>query len=133
MPDYTLSQIKNMQDEATRRVQEMNRRNRRGGADEKQTDRHHEQNANHRGGQSAEKKSEKHSQKENKPFSDIGSLFGFGKSGDSPIGLSFLRNFDIKSLLKNADQSLILVIILLLSGGEETDHLLLMALLYILL
>jgi len=126
MPDYTLSQIKSMQDEATRRVQEMNRRNRRGIDDtNRQANIHREQNA--------EPKNEKQNKKESKPFSDIGSLFGFGKSGDSPIGLNFLRNFDIKSLLKNADQSLILVIIILLSGGEETDHLLLMALLYILL
>ena len=127
--DYSLDDIKKMQNEATRQVREMNERgkpNTPGGESRSQTDAQHEP------------------KKQNAPNQNnlgalLSSFLSPPKTNHNPqqeqkktFGFDFLKNFDIRSLLKNADQSLILMIILMLSG-ENTDHLLVMALIYIMI
>jgi len=129
MNDYSLDDIKKMQNEATRQVREMNERGR----------------GNPTGNENrSSSASRTDSKRQNAPNqNNLGALLNNflspPKTNHNPqhepkktFGFDFLKNFDIRSLLKNADQSLILMIILMLSG-ENTDHLLVMALIYIMI
>ena len=117
--DYTLDQIKAMQNEATRRVREMNERSR-NIAESKRTNQQNfctDQKDNYLKQQISP---------ENEPVSQT--------KKKSPFGLNFLKSLDFKSLIgENSEQTILLLLILLLMNEQNPDELLIFALIYIML
>lgn len=113
MADYTLAQIRAMQEDAANRVREMNRRSK-----------------------STLSKSNgammNHSDKE-QPQKPVDK----SKSNEMTVNhknpLSFLKSLDLRQLISGGEQSMLLLLILILMTDSEGDDFLIYALIYIML
>lgn len=121
MSDYTMAQIKSMQEEATRRVREMNERSKRTVQNANQA-----RNTKPNPPPQQTPRSESPQKKEHKsPPSE---------SAPKKGPLNFLNFFDIKKLIgDNSEQALLLLLILVLISDNTSDEYLIYALIYIML
>lgn len=117
MTEYSPAKLKEMQEEATRRVREMNRRYKstleRANSSCMNENRSTDDSAN---GRSSDCADDKNLQKKK-------------QSG----ALNFLQSIDLKKLITDKEQSLVLLIILILMNEEGVDDYLVYALIYIML
>lgn len=127
MADYTMAQIRAMQEDAARRVREMNRRSKSTLEHNAQNNEHNEKNRksviNH------EMTADEHRNPTNQANNNI--VKSETNSHKNP--LSFLKSIDLKQLISGGDQSLLLLIILILMSDEKSDDYLIYALIYIML
>ena len=115
MADYTLAQIRAMQEDAANRVREMNRRSK--------NTLSKSNGAMLSGGEKEQQKAappDKHKQNE-KP----------AVSHKNP--LSFLKSLDLRQLISGGEQSMLLLLIMILMTDSEGDDFLIYALIYIML
>ena len=116
MNEYSLSQIKNMQEEATRRVREMQQRSKQ---KVEQTNRRMETRPHPPAASPSPEKPDKDTLSPTK------------KHGG---GLHFLKSLDLKQLIgEDSEQTMLLLLILLLLRDDHSDDFLIYALLYIML
>lgn len=113
MADYTLAQIRAMQEDAANRVREMNRRSK--------------NTLSKSNGAIANRSEKEQSQKPpDKPAPKE-----IAANHKNP--LSFLKSLDLRQLISGGEQSMLLLLILILLTDSEGDDFLIYALIYIML
>lgn len=127
MADYTMAQIRAMQEDAARRVREMNRRSKSTLEHNAQNNEHNEKN--HKSVINHEMTADEHRNPINQANHNI--VKSVANSHKNP--LSFLKSINLKQLISGGDQSLLLLIILILMSDEKSDDYLIYALIYIML
>ena len=147
MAGYDENELRRLQNDAARRVQDMQDRSRRpngGGRKDHYVGNVRTERMNMPGfGQGAPRDSRapepRHEPEPSKPSSNglLSQLFGRGKGiggllGGKGGGMDLSNLINLKGLKLDGDLSLVLMIVLMMSG-EEVDELLLMALIYIML
>ena len=114
MADYTLAQIRAMQEDAANRVREMNRRSK--------NTLSKSNGAMLSGGEQEQRAAPPDRQKQNeKP----------AVNHKNP--LSFLKSLDLRQLISGGEQSMLLLLIMILMTDSEGDDFLIYALIYIML
>lgn len=113
MADYTLAQIRAMQEDAANRVREMNRRSK------NTLSKSNGAMMNHSEKEQSQKPPEKNAQNTS------------AVSHKSP--LSFLKSLDLRQLISGGEQSMLLLLIMILMTDSEGDDYLIYALIYIML
>lgn len=117
MADYSPAQLKAMQEEATRRVREMNKRSK---------NVINRNNENNRNNDKRDIIKEAKVNQDNHKTATVSQV-----KHKNP--LNFLQSLDLKKLISGGEQSMILLLILLLMNDNANDDYLIYALIYIML